>query len=120
MANILGDVLPLIAGDLAQDALQATLQGNLTQAAALTERAAALRPSLINACIPNSKFCSRISTTCVLISASWTRLNPLFRRRCRAALVWILFRSHRLLNKQNRTPNVIHERVKFVTRVSNS
>jgi len=46
IANILGDVLPLIAGDLAQDALQATLQGNLTQAAALTERAAALRPSL--------------------------------------------------------------------------
>lgn len=46
MGEIIADVLPLVAGDLAQRALEVALQGDLAGAAALTDRAAGLRASL--------------------------------------------------------------------------
>lgn len=46
LAPVLADVAPLIAGDLAQKALELTLKGDLSGAAALTNRAAGLRASL--------------------------------------------------------------------------
>lgn len=46
MGEIVADVLPLVAGDLAQRALEVALQGDLAAAAALTDRAAGLRSSL--------------------------------------------------------------------------
>jgi len=45
-AQIVADVLPLIAGDFAQRALELAVQGDLAGAAALTDRAAGLRASL--------------------------------------------------------------------------
>lgn len=46
MTQIVADVVPLIAGDLAQRALELAVQGDLAGAAALTDRAAGLRTSL--------------------------------------------------------------------------
>lgn len=46
LTAVLADVAPLIAGDLAQKALELTLQGDLAGAVALKDRAAALRASL--------------------------------------------------------------------------
>jgi hypothetical protein len=46
MAQIVADVVPMIAGDGGQRALELAVQGDLAGAAALTDRAAALRTSL--------------------------------------------------------------------------
>lgn len=46
MAQIVADVVPMIAGDLGQRALELAVQGDLAGAAALTDRAAGLRSSL--------------------------------------------------------------------------
>lgn len=46
LTPVLADVAPLIAGDLAQKALELTLKGDLSGAVALTDRAAGLRASL--------------------------------------------------------------------------
>lgn len=46
MSLVIADVLPLIAGDLAQQALGVALRGDLAGAAALKDRAARLHPSL--------------------------------------------------------------------------
>jgi hypothetical protein len=46
MAQIVADVVPMIAGDLGPRALELAVQGDLAGAAALTDRAAALRTSL--------------------------------------------------------------------------
>lgn len=45
-AEALGDVVPLIGGDIAQQALDATLRGEFGRAASLGERAAGIRGSL--------------------------------------------------------------------------
>ena len=45
-AEVLSDVLPLVGGDLAQQALEIALRGDLAAAGALTNRAAGLRASL--------------------------------------------------------------------------
>jgi Protein of unknown function (DUF2884) len=45
-AEVLSDVLPLVGGDLARQAVEAALRGDLAAASALTNRAAGLRASL--------------------------------------------------------------------------
>ena len=46
MAQIVADIVPMIAGDLGQRALELAVQGDLSGAAALTDRAAGVRASL--------------------------------------------------------------------------
>jgi hypothetical protein len=45
-AEVLSDVLPLVGGDLARQAIEVALRGDLAAASALTNRAAGLRASL--------------------------------------------------------------------------
>ncbi len=45
-AEALGDIVPIVGGDLAQQALDATMRGEFSRAAALGERAAGVRASL--------------------------------------------------------------------------
>jgi hypothetical protein len=63
-AEALADVLPLVGGDLAQQAVQVALRGDLTAANALTSRAAGLRTRSRRGFLPNSVRCSPSSTSC--------------------------------------------------------
>jgi hypothetical protein len=69
MAGMLADVAPLISGDLAQQALNLTMKGDLAGVVALKDRAAALRASLE----------ARIHTKLELLQPDIQRLCPSLR-----------------------------------------
>ena len=70
MAVLLSDVAPLIAGDLAQQAVDRTLKGDLAGVVALKDRAIALRPRSKRASATSSNCCNRTSRNCARRCAS--------------------------------------------------
>lgn len=69
-AEVLSDVLPLVGGDLARQALEVALRGDLAAAGALTNRASGLRVSLE----------ARIRSRLEVLRPEVDKLCPAFRR----------------------------------------